>query len=455
MNYIHLLCVLSASLLGIISVAQNNFYFSGKIENPNSDSLILIQYYPITYHRFNLNETGSFSDSLKVEEGFYWLSDGEETTEIYLTPNHNLSVFIDAEEFDETLRFTGSLSNENNYKANKALWLESFGSRANYSAYARQGEKYFIQLTDSIYKERIQYLRDNQSISNNFRRLEEKSNEFEHIVALDNYEGMHRFYTKNREFRKSDSFPKSLQKLDFDNPKWINIWSYRNAVENYFNQKVRDQGLREGQDWGLECLKLMERDLKSEKIRNVMALNATDRLTSSKKVDSLYIYLDRMLNDESLKKIALNAYQKVSKTAKGSPSPSFTFKDRDNEKVKLDDFNGKLVYIDIWATWCAPCIAEIPKLKSITNHFKGKDIVFISICQDDTHVRWMKMLKERELVGIQLYASNKDDSFFKDYSVNGIPRFILIDREGTIISPNAKRPSNPKLISELESLLEE
>ena len=82
-------------------------------------------------------------------------------------------------------------------------------------------------------------------------------------------------------------------------------------------------------------------------------------------------------------------------------------------------------------------------------------MIFISICQDDTHERWIKMLKDKELKGVQLYAENKEDSFFQAYSLNGIPRFILLDRNGVIVSPDAKRPSNPELISELESLLEE
>ena len=185
-----------------------------------------------------------------------------------------------------------------------------------------------------------------------------------------------------------------------------------------------------------------------------MSINWLSRMTSSKQVNSVYFYLNKMITRKDFKKMALNAYRKVNKTAKGMPSPGFTFKDRNDKKVSLDDFRGKIVYIDIWATWCGPCISEIPKLKEVTNHFKGKDVVFISICQDDTHERWIKMLDDKELKGVQLYAENKEDSFFTDYSLNGIPRFILLDRNGIIVSPNAKRPSNPELISELEGLLE-
>ncbi|MDA9312235.1 hypothetical protein N8371_04030 [Vicingaceae bacterium] len=85
-----------------------------------------------------------------VEEGFYWLTDVEETTEMYLTPNHNLKMSLDAELFDESLSFSGSLANENNYKAKKALWLESYRKYAIYSVCAVNDEAYFLHYSDSM-----------------------------------------------------------------------------------------------------------------------------------------------------------------------------------------------------------------------------------------------------------------------------------------------------------------
>ncbi len=100
-----------------------------------------------------------------------------------------------------------------------------------------------------------------------------------------------------------------------------------------------------------------------------------------------------------------------------------------------------------------PCIKEIPSLKQIEEYFEGKDIYFVSICKSDTKERWKKMIEEKELGGIQLFAKDENISFFNDYLVQGIPRFILIDKDGKIIDGNAKRPSNPKLKEEIEKYL--
>jgi thiol-disulfide isomerase/thioredoxin len=142
------------------------------------------------------------------------------------------------------------------------------------------------------------------------------------------------------------------------------------------------------------------------------------------------------------------------KLAKGKPSPKFkNYINYKGGKTSLDALKGKYVYIDIWATWCNPCIAEIPALKSLEKKYHNKNIRFVSISIDDKSTagswdkalaKWKKMVKDKNLTGTQLYAG-EDIEFMKEYLVTGIPRFILIDPKGNIVNPNAPRPSNPAL----------
>lgn len=132
---------------------------------------------------------------------------------------------------------------------------------------------------------------------------------------------------------------------------------------------------------------------------------------------------------------------------KGKASPKFfNYENFDGSKTSLDDFKGKFVYIDLWATWCGPCKKEIPFLKACEKEFHDKNIVFVSISTDRLKDRdkWRKMVKDLQLTGVQLYA-NGDTSFETAYEVNSIPRFILIDPQGNIVDPNAPRPSEDRL----------
>lgn len=117
---------------------------------------------------------------------------------------------------------------------------------------------------------------------------------------------------------------------------------------------------------------------------------------------------------------------------------------------------GKYVYIDVWATWCVPCLKQIPYLKALEAEFHDKNIAFVSISVDKERAKstWKKMLESKELTGIQLFADNSFESeFMNAFAVNSIPRFILIDPEGKIIDPRAPRPSYEKTRRLLQSIL--
>jgi len=142
----------------------------------------------------------------------------------------------------------------------------------------------------------------------------------------------------------------------------------------------------------------------------------------------------------------------------GKPSPTFdNYENIDGTTTSLSDLKGKYVYVDVWATWCGPCKAEIPALKKLEAQYHGKNIAFVSISIDDDRSHngswdkakdsWKAMVADKELKGIQLFAPKgwKSD-FVTGFEIRGIPRFILIDPQGNIVDPSAPRPSSDSLI---------
>ena len=112
---------------------------------------------------------------------------------------------------------------------------------------------------------------------------------------------------------------------------------------------------------------------------------------------------------------------------------------------------GKYVYIDVWATWCGPCRGELPHLKKLEHQYKNKNIAFVSISCDQDKAAWEKMVKSEKLGGIQLHNGG-DREFMQAYIIKGIPRFILLDREGKIINSDMSRPSDAKTAETFRSL---
>ncbi|WP_445718692.1 TlpA family protein disulfide reductase [Flavobacterium sp.] len=161
---------------------------------------------------------------------------------------------------------------------------------------------------------------------------------------------------------------------------------------------------------------------------------------------------------EQEEKFLLDYYnQKVAaKKMEGIVSLSFDYENHKGGKTKLEDLRGKYVYIDVWATWCGPCLAEIPHLKKVEEKYHGKNIEFVSISvdTDKDHEKWKKMVVSKELGGIQLFADkNWNSDFIKAFGINSIPRFLLIGPDGKVVKADAARPSSSQLIELLDSLL--
>ncbi|WP_233556655.1 TlpA disulfide reductase family protein [Odoribacter sp. AF15-53] len=155
---------------------------------------------------------------------------------------------------------------------------------------------------------------------------------------------------------------------------------------------------------------------------------------------------------KAMLKMVLDAIENQSKEAgdkvknellAGMTAPDFEFPNQKGKVYSLKDFRGKYVYIDVWATWCDPCCQEIPFLKKLEKKLSKKKIVFVSLsCDKDIEV-WKKMVKKDKLKGIQL-CMGKDTTFWQDYLVSLIPRFILLDKEGKFVNSLMTRPSDPE-----------
>ncbi len=170
-------------------------------------------------------------------------------------------------------------------------------------------------------------------------------------------------------------------------------------------------------------------------------------------VITLFSCVNEKPKDVKTKVIA--APVKIQTVAIGKPAPQFTnYENYDGTTTSLKDLKGKYVYIDVWATWCGPCRGEIPYLQKLEEHFKGKNIVFVSISIDkqSAHEKWKKMIADKKMGGIQLFAG-ADKSFTAAYRVNSIPRFILIDPNGNVVASRTTRPSQPQTKELLEKLL--
>lgn len=142
---------------------------------------------------------------------------------------------------------------------------------------------------------------------------------------------------------------------------------------------------------------------------------------------------------------------------RGTPAPEISGVDINGNPYKLSDLKGNVVVVDFWFSGCVPCKAEMPVMEKMAGQMKDQKIKFISVSLDSgpqLTEAWKGLVKDKgdETLNLNLPLGYKSPEA-KNYLIKGVPRIIVIDKEGKVVDANAKRPSDPKLRALLDSLL--
>ena len=137
--------------------------------------------------------------------------------------------------------------------------------------------------------------------------------------------------------------------------------------------------------------------------------------------------------------------------AEGKVAPEFSFPTPDGKKkLGPQDFKGKILVLDFWASWCGPCRAEIPHLKEAYKEYSNKGVAFFSVSIDKDDAAWRKAMKEENMPWAQAQAPKAGKDVMKQYQFSGIPYILVLDKEGKIVAKNLRGKA---LTDKLEELL--
>jgi thiol-disulfide isomerase/thioredoxin len=135
-------------------------------------------------------------------------------------------------------------------------------------------------------------------------------------------------------------------------------------------------------------------------------------------------------------------------TQVGKAAPEFTAQDSLGKAYNLTDYKGKVVLLDLWASWCGPCRYQTPYLEKIVEKYKADDrMVFMSVAVLDERDKWKTALAHDKPTWLQLFDNN--NVIPTSYASHSIPKFILISKQGNIVSFDTPMPSDSDLLVKL------
>ena len=118
----------------------------------------------------------------------------------------------------------------------------------------------------------------------------------------------------------------------------------------------------------------------------------------------------------------------------GEKAPMICLQDTTGKNISLDDFNGKYLIVDFWASWCCGCRMESPNLARIYRDFKSKGLEILGVSFDKKKDRWIEAINEDKLLWPQVCAfSSLKKGIGKTYNLAYIPQLYILDREGKIV----------------------
>lgn len=437
--------------LGCAVSEGDDIVLSFDVTDRVADEVVLVYHNKVLTS--NLDETGHSELVINGEDAIYarlfYASDLSVFRQVYLEKGDRVSVRFNGKDFAGTFVFDGE-------KADAVEYLNTVHLTALPDEdYALPFDEYLAKL-GSKEKDAVKLLEASDlGKAGHFEEMEKGRIRYSYGTQILMYPLGHRFMAKDMGYVPDADYYEAVEEYLVANDGWADLDQYRDfIVEASHILDADNRNVTEAYPKAVAQMKFIADRFEDGKVRNTLlhylAYAYVDRFGVNDITDMENIYRT-YVKDSLLISEYERAREKWDITSAGKPSPDFEAVDIDGNVRTLADFRGKYLYIDVWATWCVPCRQEIPHLKALEEKYKDARITFLSLSVDRDKDKWEKRVKEGDMSGNQLYLG-PDSPFVTAYQISGIPRFIIIDKEGNIVDKDAQRPSDEYISVVIDAL---
>ena len=448
-----ILPILTALIVSCAQGPQNSVTITGKVANLADTTFFLLSHPGVGTDTIKPDAKGSFSihlDSVTEPATLYFGTPGDRMATIHVVPGMRIELAFDLADLINSFKFSGKGSDINNY-----LFEKSKLSLKDPYAWFKLDAPDFRVKQDSmlaVYQGLLNEAKKDDP-ADPFWATEEGEVLFTWANNLERFQPYHSYFSGKQDYVVPEGFEDYRKDLDINNSRYVKSRSFQSYITDLVSSEVslKVKSIRDMDSTAEVNQSRLKREtavelFTSPDVLNVYLLNDVKdamQWTSLEECQDAIAFFREKCKDEALLKVFETEYDGWKKLDKGQPAPEIIGKNMQGETVKLSDFRGKYLYLDLWATWCGPCNYEIPFLDSLETDYHGRNIVFMSYSIDDDHDAWMKFVPEKQLKGVQIIGDKGWGSqICKDFKILGVPTFMFFDPEGKIISVKMTRPSD-------------
>lgn len=441
--------ILSLTLIGCATQSKET---SVTIENKTANAFFFQPEGSLGYNKINATDTTIILDVARP--AYYSILGGNNHRVAYIEPGTSSHIAIT----DSGINVTGDLLAENEFiKANIYLCRTPDSIKT----YSKEWARYH-----SAEMERLATLLDNSHLSDEFTTSQKLY--YNNIFLNQRLTGPERdamFQTPGQPVQLDDDYYDFLDKLEFDNPALLSVPNWFNIVNRSLEEMERHGYLPADNDnyMSIYAKRISNDEVKSQYLVKLLDLTLKKGYTNDiagqlNDIRQLILPADTA----SLSEITDSCSSFSTLTAaiaRGQQIPDFTANTIDGKEYSISDFKGKVTVIDFWYTGCVPCKAEVPFYEALAKEMDGKDVQFLSVSLDtgdELMAEWRRVMKAKpadsKVLSLNLPGGFNSDLLPKLH-ITGVPRIMLIDKEGKIVDAYAKRPSDPKLKAQINKML--
>ncbi len=454
--------------------ADTRVTLSGILENP-PDSPVELNFFreyinnDRTVLTLEMDADGTFGLTFDVPGPVMaTLSIARTNLPIYLEPGFALHIEGDASQpagLMSEMQFSGNGSRENKFLFSYHTDMNIAGHRSLIREKAASlSPEAFMQFADSLAYAKTVYL---ESYDGSGMFSESFKTYIEAGILATRYQSLIDYVNMPRQQGKPDvipSMPKDFFAFDddpdlFDDDRLINI-DYTGFLLSYLEHNRQTDGIVFPPDMSRHVVsyRLAGEYLRGHAKEYLKALSISREMNAGDLDTALVLFTEfrDMRPAEEVLRPLDSAYERIRALWAGNPAPGFTMTDMDGHEVSLADFHGKVVYMKFWASWCGPCMRQVPPAAELKKRLAGEeDLVFLYVSIDTDPEAWRTTVLHHDITGVHMRTPGRERGTPALYNVRWIPTFYIIGRDGRIFDHRPPKPADPEIDEVLKQALAE